>query len=189
MIKILITSLGLIASFVTYAQEFEKLIISKIEYEGTYGTENGVRLTLDKSFTVLAKGSSDTLTFQKLSFSNTSFLQASLSFQFTVCGYPDEYSEIPGDYFITISFFDEDKNCLISESFISKNGFTVGGVPWNYNSNDPMDRKAIHLNCFEFSGNSSVPIHQAFLYDSDNSAGGIKPIVSFSISAFHLGAG
>ena len=171
------------------AQEAQLLNKTKIKFRENKQLNDGLELGLNKNIEITAVGSDDILIFHNLSLSNASFIEAELSFQFTVCGFTNEYFDIPGDYFITISFFDKDNNCLLSESFSTENGFTVFGIPKNEKSNEPLTREKMDDSCFEFTGKTLLPIHQAFLYDEDNPAGGVKPIISVKIAAFHLGAG
>lgn len=179
----------LVLNNLAYSQIFEELVPSIIEYEEDDEKVNGLMLKNERSLSIRVLGSDDTLSLKNLSFSNMGFAEAYLSFQASVCGYPTDYQEEPGDFFITISFYDENKNCLVSESFISVNGCTLYEEPSNSKSNAPMTLSTTDYNCYDFTGSSEVPIHHAFLYEEDQGAGGIKPIRYFRISAFHLCAG
>lgn len=174
---------------VLFGQEYHDLKANKAEFLGNGQLQQGTAFTLTAPAKADIAGSDESISLVTMEFRNLGFLEAQLSVEFEVQFKPSDYAKVPGDYFITLSFFDEDMKCLLSESFVSEGGFTVSGVPQNAGSNPPLTRSVTGDNTYKFTGKALVPIHPAFFYGADQSAGGIKPIKQFTFTAFHLGAG
>jgi hypothetical protein len=174
---------------VLFGQEFHDLKTFKSTFEGFGRMQEGTGFTLAQPAKAAVVGSTEVITLVDLEFKNLSHVEAELLVGFEVPFKPSQYAEVPGDYFITISFYDADMKCLLSESFVSEGGFTLAGVPQNASSNPPLQRLDAHHGIYKFTGRAQVPIHPAFLYGPNQTAGGIKPIQKFTIAAFHLGAG
>ncbi len=173
-----------------YSQKYYDLNPIKMNYVEEDHKQEGISFTQKEEIKVRSVGSDDTLVLKNLKFSNTSFLEARLTFDLHVCGKTSgRYDTSAGDYFVTIAFFDANKNCLLSSSFVSNGHFSLAGAPMNKYSNPSLVRKYTTADCFQFSGDTQVPIHQAFFYSDEEGAAGIKPIKSFTITIFHLGAG
>lgn len=172
------------------SQEFYPLSSTAISYQIKVDKkEEGRSFSLEKEVRLRATGSDDSLILKNLKFYNIGFTEARLTFDLKTIDYSDLFLSLPGNYFITLSFYDEDKKCLVSSSFTSSGSMVLYEEPGNDHSNAPMKLKMIDAENFEFSAEADVSVHHAFFYGPKETAAGIKSIKYVSISLFHLGAG
>lgn len=178
----------LISTLKLRSQNYTELNTEKITYQGEYHKEEGMRFSFKKDTLLEIKGSSslDKLKMTKMELFNTSFTSVQLDVAFEIVHTENRYTEMPGDFYITIAFFDEDKNCLFSEQLVTKDGMRLVNGPEGLNE---LNTEIFENNLFKFTGSREFGIHQAFMYSKTNTAGGIKPIKYFVINVFHLGAG
>src|SRR3989338_4387603 len=191
MVKIIlfmVFTLGLHSFSTVNAQSYMKLASREVMYDGTFQKEAGRKFfaVQDTSFTIQGSGMHEKLHLKKLELYNTAFTQARLEVQFETVNPENSYSPSPGDFFITISFFDEDKNCLFSEEVVSVDGMRLEDGPFGMKE---MKTEILDDKLFSYSGSWELGIHQAFMYPEDGTAGGIKGIKYCRIQVFHLGAG
>ncbi len=172
-------------------QEFYPLTSSVISYviDKEKGTkENGQQFTLGKEVKLLATGSKDSLIIKNLKFYNVGYTEARLTFDLKMVNFKSSYQATPGDYFVTLSFYDENKKCLVSSSFTSSVSMVLDEDSGIEYSIPLLTMKIIDSKNFDFSGDTNLAVHQAFFYGPAETAGGIKYIKYVSVSVFHLGA-
>lgn len=170
-----------------FAQNYTELNSEKITFDGYSRKEQGRKFSFnrDTALAVIGSGNEDKLLLKKLELYSSSYTQATLKVEFEFLNSKKSFTEIPGDFFITIAFFDEDKNCLFSEQLTSRDGMRLVDGPDEMNE---METHYINDGFFKFTGSRDIGVHQAFMYSGEGAAG-IKPIKYFSIRVCHLGAG
>lgn len=181
-------AIGLQLFSTVHAQGYLKLASNEVMYIDAYHKAEGLKFFVaqDTSFHIKGIGGNEKLHLKKLEIYNTAFTRAQLVVEFEAEQPEDPYLESPGDFFITISFFDEDKNCLFSEELVSVDGMRLDDGPVNLKE---MKTEILPEKHFKYSGSWDLGIHQAFLYSANNPAGGIKGVKYFTVNVYHLGAG
>jgi hypothetical protein len=155
-------------------------------FANTTMTVDGRIFYLESPLKIYIAGSSGFLTLDSFSIRNKYFTAAEIGIKLTKFD-SSEFRDA-NSYFVSLVFYDEEGEFLFGHSFVSDSGFSLGGVSADLQAT-AMNVEETKANHFMLSGESMISIHQAFLYGQGQSAGGIKPVHSFSIRIFHMGAG
>ena len=153
------------------------------------------QLSLEDHIQITAVGSSDILTLKRLVINNEYLITtATLEISLDICESFQDITTIEdvGDYFVTISFFDQDTSCVLAASLVSYGSFTLAGTPPLNLQASKLSKFKMENGCVNLFGTTKLAVHHALFYKPNSlgsEAGGIFPIKYFSINILHLGAG